>query len=304
MNPIIPRNLIKHLEWTPGQEMPQHPVPSIVIPTNAQFSIDNILKGKSVYSEEKDSTNTYYIGVAVALREALEHAGAKGIVATMPELIAAKLKAERNHDFWKQWYTVHTEENIGIDTKGRFYNKDEPVLVVVNGGGILTPERIMKAYAEGLINHSAKYLNEEWENLLDGKLSTGTKIPLYRLEEIKKGVPNLPHQFGVVMPYALAQGTASGYHKKGAFVGNPLVIARAGGSEHLEAYFDLVLQRYQEATNNTRDTVGNHHPFASRDASIPQGRLLFLSNYYNGLNGIINLDSNGRFVGVAPEAHP
>ena len=303
MNPIIPRNLIQHLEWKPGQPQPELPKVSKFPQSSQLYNIEDILKGKTFLNTDKDAAGTW-IGLPIALQQALDFVTPAGIVATMPELTVAKIKADKNHDFWKQWYTVHTEENIGIDTKGRFYTANEPVLVIVNGGGILTPQRIKEAYAEGLINHSAKYRNEEFDNLLNGKLTNGTNIPLYRLEEIKVGVSNLPHQFGVVMPYAFAQATASGYYQKKVFVENPLVIARAGGVEHLEAYFDLALQRYQEATGNTRDTLGNHHPFAGRDASQPQGRVLFLYDNYDGLGGSNNLDDDGRFVGVAPEAHP
>jgi len=294
MEKIIPRNLIKHLEWTPGQALPQPAPVSASSPAIKRFSIDDILKGQPFYSNQKDGDN--WVGLPIALREALKYAGSDGIIATMPELIAAKLKTDKNHDFWKQWYTVHTEENIGIDTKGRFYTPNEPVLVVVNGGGILTPDRIELAYAEGLINNSAKYRQEEFDKILDGALPNGDTLALYRLEEIKAGVSNLPHRFGVVMPYAVAQGTPSGYHSKEVFMENPLVIARAGGVEHLDAFFE-------KAKDTNDDTLGNHHPFAGRDASQPQGRVLFLGNNCYGLDGNFNLNNDGRFVGVAPEAH-
>jgi len=293
MTRIIPRELIKHLEWSPGQEVPQR---SPVNPTpqphhQMAVSIDDILQGRTFYSEKKKGS--MYIGVAVALREALDFAGEDGYVATMPELIAAKLKADNNHDFWKKWYAVHTEEDIGIDTKGRFYSRGDPVLVVVNGGGILTPDRIMRAYNEGLISNSARYEQREFDDLLDGKLPNGDDLTLYRFEEIRDGVSNLPHRFGVVMPYSTAQNTKSDYHRKKDFMENPLVIARAGGLEHLDAYF--------EKAKRSENKVGSWHPFSGRDASVPQGRVLFLINDCGGLVGGI-LSGDGLFVGVAPEA--
>ncbi|MBU4456455.1 MAG: hypothetical protein KKA65_03050, partial [Nanoarchaeota archaeon] len=197
-------------------------------------------------------------------------------------------------DFWQKWYTVHTEENIGIDQKGRFHTANEPVLVLVNGGGILTPDRIMKAYDGGLVNNSAKYEPQEFDNLLDGKLPGGSLIELFSFEDIKKGVLNLPHRFGVVMPYSTAQDTKSGYHQKKAFMENPLVIARAAGQENLESY-------YKMAKDSDGD-LGCYHPFKNRDASVPQGRVLFLVNNYIGLGGNYDLNDYGRFVGVAPKA--
>jgi len=296
MTSIIPRELIKHLEWVPGQEPLQQEQPKPVTPIQQQnilFSLDDILKGRTFYSEEKDS-NDNYIGTAVALQEALDFANTNGIVATMPELIAAKVKADKDHDFWNKWYTVHTEENIGIDFKGRFYSRDEPVLVVVNGGGILTPERIREAIDEGLISNSAKYHDDEFDRLLDGRLPNGESINLYRFEEIKEGVSDLPHKFGVVMPYRLAQETKSGWHQKQPFLENPLVIARIGGLENLEAY-------YEKGKDSAND-MGSWHPFKGRDASVAQGRLLFLYNRY-GLVGDNILSNLGRFLGVAAEPH-
>jgi hypothetical protein len=270
------------------------PVPAApkVDPVVAQnvsgFSIEDIIKNGNTFYDSK---------IPVALKQALDFATVGGIVVTMPELIAAKVKAVKTHDFWKNWYSVQTEENIGLDKKGRFYSKKDPVLVIVNGGGILTPDRIDKAYTDkdGMIDGSAKYVGKEFDNLLDGELPDNTSIQIYRFDEIKKGIKSLPHKFGVVMPYSLAQGTISGYHQKDSFINNPLVIARAGGIENIEKYYDLA--------KSEEGNLGSYHPFNGRDASVPSGRLLFLGDDCDGLGGDDSLDDDvGRFVGVAPEA--
>ena len=98
------------------------------------------------------------------------------------------------------------------------------------------------------------------------------------------------------MPYSIAQATTSGLQEKTAFMQNPLVIARAAGSlNQLDAFY--------EKAKNSDGKVGNYHPFNGRDASQPQGRFLFVDFSYFGLYGGSSLDSYGRFVGVAPEAH-
>ena len=292
----IPRELIKHLEWHAGQEVPviEQPAPAPTPTSNTgKFSIDAILSGKTFFSDIKNSEGLY-VGVSAALREATKYSGAEGIVVSTPELIAAKIKAEKTHDFWQKWYTVHTEENIDIDKKGSLVKKGKPVLLVVHGGGLLTPGRIDQAYTEGLINSSARYTEKEFDDLLIGKLPNGKSIRICTIDEIKKGVSNLPHQFGVVMSYRIAEATKSDYHNKKDFMENPLVIARAGGIENLEKYF--------EKAKNSSGNVGNWHVYAGRDPSQVQGRLLFL-NLYNGLDGNYLLNSIGRFVGVAaPEA--
>jgi len=283
MTKIIPRKLIQHLEYVPGQTQP---TPQEISPISASsqvslVNIDDILNGTIFY----DSS------MPVALRQALDHVGTEGIIANLSEFIAAKVIAEKAHDFWKKWHTVHTEENIGIDKKGLFYGRDEPVLIIVNGGGILTPERITQAYNEGLVDGSAKYNGAEFDCLLEGRLPSGITIPIYRIEEVKRGVPNIPHQFGVVMPYKIAQDTKSGLHKKKPFLKNPLVIARATGSlDQLEAF-------YEKAKDSDGD-VGNYHLFKGRDASVSQGRVLFVSRDHDGLDGSDGLVNIGRFVGV------
>ena len=75
---------------------------------------------------------------------------------------------------------------------------------------------------------------------------------------------------------------------------NPLVIARAGTLEHIEAYF--------EKAKHKNGTLGNWHRFGEIDFRQPQGRLLFVNDTYYGIYGYNYLDNNGSFVGVAPEA--
>ncbi len=258
--------------------------------SNLEFDVDELIdSGKTFYNDEK-RYHYFCMGVSVAFQEALDFAGFNGYVATMPELIAAKLKADKSHDFWQNWYFVHTEENVGVDQKGRFYAAGEPVLVVVNGGGILTPEKI-KEYACAPVTYDLTYDPKEFDDLLDGKLPHGESLNLFRFEEIRNGVSSLPHRFGVVMPYSIAQSTDSaGYYRKKKFMENPLVIARSGGVENLEAYF--------EKAKDSDGVLGCYHPFERKSASVSRGRVLFLSRKYGGLRGEVDMENAGRFVGV------
>ncbi len=298
MTKVIPPRLIEHLAWKPGQASPEPPVPKssshgsgVSVGT---ISLDDIVKkGKTFFSDTQDKGK--WIGLPIAMEEAINYATSNGIVVTMPELIAAKIKADKEHDFWKKWHTVYTEESIGIDKKGLFYKKDEPVVVIVNGGGILTPGRIKQAYADGLIGNSAQYSEDEFEALLEGRGFDET-IHMYKLEDIQAGkLPTeLPHRFGVVLPYKTASETSSGHQKNTP--NNPLALARAASLENLEAYYNLA--------KDSKDQLGCWHVYGSdRDPKQPQGRMLLLYSGDNGLNGDSDLDDGGRFVGVAPEAH-
>ncbi|MBI4448171.1 hypothetical protein HY643_04265, partial [Candidatus Woesearchaeota archaeon] len=99
---------------------------------------DLIALGKTFYSDKRDREGRC-VGMPDALRQALTYAGPEGVIASMPELIASKCLAGYDHEFWNHWYTTLSEEDIGIDKKGLHVKKDKPVLVVLHGGGILTP---------------------------------------------------------------------------------------------------------------------------------------------------------------------
>ncbi len=288
-----PEDLIGNVEEVMrdlGIEMPdiEQPEPEPE-PENdtGRFTVDDILGGKPFYSDKKNPKGLL-IGIPVALKEALDYAGETGIVATMPELIKAKIKANKSHKFWQKWYTVQTEEDIGIDKKGTYVARGKPVLLVVHGGGLLTPTRIEQAYDEGLINNSAKYAEKEFNELLEGKLPTGDVIKICTLDEIKRGI-ELPRRHAIALDYEAIQKTISEYHDKTSFLQNHLVIARTSGVINLESYFDKA--------KRSDGTLGNYHPFAERSASQAQGRLLILDDY-DGLYGSSNLNDSGRFVGV------
>jgi len=291
----IPREQIRHLEWNPAQPTPSVPTPPTPSPLPSpssqlsQYSVDDILNGRIFFSDRKEDEK--WVGLPIALEEAIAYAGKDGIV-TMPEFVAAKAHVPKTHGFWKNWHTVHTEENIGIDTEGRFYERNQPVLVVMHGGGLLTPERIKQAYKDGLLANSARYTPDEFNSLLTGELPDG-KFPLFKLEDVTESLA-VPHRFGIVMPYSDAQATPSSYHSKEDFLQNKLVIARCAGS------LDKLAAFYDKAKGSSG--VGNWHPFAGRDPSTPQGRVLFVGYSYYGLDGGINLNLDGRFVGVAPKA--
>ncbi|MBI4447712.1 hypothetical protein HY643_01920 [Candidatus Woesearchaeota archaeon] len=251
---------------------------------------DLLALGKTFYSEKRDS-NGNYVGVPDALRQALTYAGPEGFVASMPEMIAAKCLADKSHDFWQNWYTTHSEEDMGIDKKGLFGRKGEDVLVVLHGGGILTPDRIEKAYAEGLIYGNAKYAQEEFDGLLEGNLPDGKKVKLYTLDDLKKETKILERNFGVVMPYEVAQATKSDWHTKTAFMNNPLVIARVVDFENLEVYFDKA--------KRSDGTWGNFHLFEGGHPNQVKEHLVYLNSSNLGLVGDYGINYYGRFVGVS-----
>ncbi|MBS3142439.1 hypothetical protein J4464_03560 [Candidatus Woesearchaeota archaeon] len=298
MTRIIPRELIKHLEWIPGQQPPQRPA---VNPTpqpvqQRTASIDALVNGgREFFSEQKDS-NGNYIGVAVALQEAYDQMGSDAIIATMPYLVAGKAQAEKSNYLWQKWFTALSEENAGIDKNGKLVGRGQPVVLTLHGRGILTPERIRQAYSEGLTpQNAAKFTDDEFDNLLNGVLPSGESINLYTVDDIKRGISDPFGRYAVWMPAETAKSKSSGHHSKSDFMNNELVIARVGTLEHLDAYFE-------KARHSSNHNLGNWHRLGEIDFTQPQGRVLFVGDTSDGLSGINYLNSNGRFVGVRKNA--
>jgi hypothetical protein len=297
MTRIIPRDEIRHLECPKGEEPPIPPRSPPTPPVTQKFpSIDELLNNHREFHSDKQESGKY-VGVVLALEEAEISIDSDGIViATMPYHIAGKAKADKSHYLWSKWFTTLTEEDAGIDTDGRLVSAGEPVLVTLHGRGLLRSPRIRTAYSEGLTpQNAARFTAEEFDNLLSGVLPTGESIELYTVDDVKNGRIVDPFgNYAVWMPASDAKSRPSGRHSKSDFMSNELVIARAGTMEHLEAYF--------EKAKGNGSTVGNRHRLNEIDFSVPQGRLLFLYDNNDGLIGNGNLNSIGRFVGVAPEA--
>ena len=219
MSRIIPREMIKHLEWTPGKELPESPKIDFEL-IKVNFTIEELIKnGKPFYSNKQDSQGNS-IGVADSLQQAETYAGSEGIVASMPQLIAGKSLTDKKSYLWKDWFTALSQENIGIDRKGTLVKAGSPVVVTVHGGGILSYGRILDAYGDGLTPQSAAKLSEEeFSLLLKGTLPDGRSIPIYRIEDVQRGY--IPHPFGVfgvAMDFETAKSTKNGQQQKKEFM--------------------------------------------------------------------------------------
>ncbi len=306
----IPSELIAHLKWNPSDKSPKpksapskqeptkktEPVTPPLVIASGKFSIEDLVKhGKSFYNTDTNA-DKLNIGEAISLKEALEYATSDGVVASLPYLIAGKATADKKRYLWKDWFSALTEENVGPDKEGKFTRKGKPVLLVVHGGGILTVDRMLKAYDEGLTpQNAATYTNDEFNDLLEGKLPTGESIQIYTVADIKAGKISDPFgRYAVALDLAKAKERESGYLSKEDFMNSDLVLARAGTLEYLEKYFDKAV---------SGGTVGSWHKFNEIDPKQKQGRMLLLNNGSDGLGGYFDLGNDGRFVGVAPEAH-
>jgi len=216
-----------------------------------------------------------------AFRRALEYARDDGFVASMPQLLHARVNASYDNIIWNTWFTSNTEESVVTTPHGN------RAVVVVHGGGIFaSPDRFERSLRadmdhsnpEGLTGqYAAKISEQEARDVLAGKLPDGTKVPVFPFKEFKRGVTDLPMRYGVILDLKMAKKSKSGYETFDTLRDEPNMIVRAGGIEPLAAYLDKARDRH-----NTK-MMGNWHPYNRIDPSQPQTRIVFLAGNKGGV---------------------
>lgn len=250
-----------------------------------------------------------------ALQRALLYAGEDGFVASMPQLLRARVSASFDNIVWNTWFTTNSEESVVKTPEGN------NAMVTVHGGGIFAaPQRFKRLYHSSVSRHSrtgftgifaARITEEEASDVLQGKLPDGSEIPVFSFVEFKRGVADLPRRYGVVMDFDTAKKSKNGYHAFDELKDDPLMIVRAGGVEAAAAYLDKAKSR------GNSDTAGSHHRFnemrsewsqscvsllhGSRDGVAPtcDDHLRGVDSEY-GLRGDTGMINLGRYVAVAP----
>lgn len=255
-----------------------------------------------------------------ALRRALIHAGEDGFVASMPQLLHARVGADFDNIIWNTWFTANSEECVAATAGGK------RVVVIVHGGGILgTPERIRTLYHASVDRASergftglfaAKVTPREARDISDGLLPDGTRIPVYSFDALRRDVARRPRRYAVVMDFDTARNSVSGYEDFDVLKDDPMMIARAGGTAPAAAYLDKARRR------DNADSMGSWHSFNAIDADQSQCCLSLLYGSPGGrrtrvfaaegidhlrgvqtdfgLRGDTAVINMGRFVAVAP----
>ncbi len=231
-----------------------------------------------------------------ALRRALEYAGDDGFVASMPQLLQARVNADFDNEIWNTWFfTSNSEESVATTPQGNH------VAVVVHGGGIFaTPERFRKLYLASVSRSSldgftglfgAKILEQEARDIQDGKLPDGTEIPVFPFDEIKRGVANLPRRYAVVMDFELMRKSKCGFASFDDLKDDPMMIVRAGGVEAAATYLDKAKEYYGTAE------MGSWHRYDDLNPDQPQTYVPFLFDCLGGASDKEGLDPASRQQG-------
>ena len=251
-----------------------------------------------------------------ALQRALDYAGEEGFVASMPQLLHARVIADYDNIIWNTWFTSNSEESVVTSPQGN------RVIVAIHGGGIYaTPARfertfrasVDRASPEGYTGqYAGKISDKEARGVLEGRLPDGTEISIYQFDEFKRGIADLPMRYGVILDFELARQSTRGYDPFDVLKDEPNMIVRAGGAEANAVYLDKARDRH-----NT-EVMGNWHPYNRIDPDQPQTRVPFLAGNRGGvgteddddhlygydaeygMGGDATLGGMARYVAVAP----
>jgi hypothetical protein len=217
----------------------------------------------------------------LALRQALRYAGDDGFVASLPQLLHARVGADYDNVIWNTWFSANSEENVFATPQGNH------VVVTVHGGGIFGRtariERALRAdlsryNTDGLTGqYAAKITKPEAHDLLAGKLPNGTEFPVYDFAEFKQGIADLPWRYGVVMDFALAKKSETGDVEFDVLRDDPVMICRAGGVDATAAYLD----KAQKRNDTSKMRFRHRHDGVNLDE--PQSRLLSLGGNKSGV---------------------
>ncbi len=232
-----------------------------------------------------------------ALRGALEYAGEDGFVASMPQLLHARVNASYDNIIWNTWFNPNSEENLITTPEGN------RVVVTVHGGGIFaSPDRFEKLFRASTDRHSefgftglfaGKITEREAQDLLAGHLPDGTDIPVFPFDEFKKGVADLPRRYAVVLDFEAAKKCKCGYEAFEDLKDDPMMITRAGGVAATAAYLDKARQR----DNTTK--MGSWHPFEYVDT--PDQHQTRVPNLAGNKGGVGSEDDDGHLYGYDTE---
>jgi len=232
-------------------------------------------KAKPMTDKKMEASIFYDTHLPDALRQALEYAGTDGFVASMPQLLNARVKADFANEIWTTWFFTSTSEESVVKTPGGNH-----AAVMVHGGGVFSkPERFRKLYMSSVDRTSqdgftglfgAKILEKEANDILQGKLPDGTKIPVFSFDDLRNVESELPRRYAIVMDFELARTSKCGYATFEELADDPLMIARAGGYAAAARYLEKAKDYYGTSQ------MGSWHRYDDLNPDQPQTYVQFL----------------------------
>ena len=234
-----------------------------------------------------DSDSSRFSNMLVSFEKALKY----GYVLSAPEILLLKMYSN-NRALWSEQFTALSEEIVGIDN-GTFYEEGTPIVVVLHGTELFLD--VAKNFGKENVvivddmYVSLKYPDEIFYSLLEGKV-LDEKIPLYKIEDFKKGVLYLPRKYGVVMSLEEASKSMDAFetiYNYEVLADNFLMIARSGGilnkyirTQDYESLISKFVLDKNKVENFFPQYIGQINPYyASLDLTFPFGLPLMVGDY-------------------------
>ena len=248
MKQKIPQELIEKYildrDWDPESNDESNLKPIIDI----YPSIDDILnKSKEAFDDSIPHPQTNYIE---NLRYALSEIGEKGYVLSLPELIRAKCQSDK---FNTIAHSAHSEITKGIDKNGLFGKKGDPVISIIHGGGLFTPDTLKK-YNKKNEDHLS-FDSNSFDKLLSGVTPNNKLIKLYEYNTYKNFEYVPQHRYGII----LSKKDIKQISNDKPYCENPIHLALLGGQKDLNKFYrkfktlnfsQIIFDEYVDLKNN------------------------------------------------------
>ncbi len=218
---------------------------------------------------------------ALALRQAVLYAGDDGFVASLPQILRARVNADYDNILWNTWFTANSEESVVTTPQGNH------VVVTVHGGGIFgKPSRLERSMRADLSRHNthgltgqyaAKITEFEARELLQGRLPDGTEFPVYDFDAFRQVIADLPWRYGIVLDFDTAKKSETGHVTFDTLPDDPIMICRAGGVDAAAAY----LNKARKRNDTSKMRIVHGHDEINPDE--PQTLLLTLGGNKGGV---------------------
>ena len=168
-------------------------------PENDKLSNINDVINNFILTNDPDIF-TESLDLGQALKFAYKETEHSGHILTLPELISYRndiYKGKKLID--NKTIDTLTELNFGVDNTGKFENDFEQIMLVVHGGGLITPNKLLNRTPLESESSCSIYEPQEFDNILNGILPDGNKIKVFSYNEFINVKNKLPRQYGVVV---------------------------------------------------------------------------------------------------------
>jgi hypothetical protein len=267
------------------------------------------------------------LSLPLILRRRIESFDDGGTIEKLFNVLSHRSWTEFDSDtsIW-MWFTALSEEAVGIDRDGKFVERGEPVVITTHGDGILAnPERIKKAYKEGLVyigGNGAALTQQEIDSLLYENNINGREIKVlsYKefLEESLKPYFLLDNcRIAIVrgLKDSIKSHSSSGFTLVESLLDNAEFAVYAGNREQGAQYIKMVDEKFSSETPlftnkgrfglwRTLNSVGNFYGPVDFYNFQPRGNFLVAADnrHKYGISSDNFLRSIGRFISVRPAA--